>query len=69
MEVYGYGFGDGSGWGTIGPDGTYYSQHEEDAPLAPLGRFKITDDITMYVYQYAIVGVTDGTETLITRMD
>ncbi len=69
LEAYGMGYGqDGSGWGTI--DGTTYkSEHEGDPDMEPLVAFELTDDITFYVYQYAICGVTDGEEVLMCRMD
>lgn len=70
MECYGMGYGqDGSGWGTVDSEGMYISESEEDEPLAPLVEFKLTDDISWYVYQYAITGVTDGETTLMARMD
>lgn len=70
MECYGCGMGqDGSGWGTVDPDGMYVSEHVGDADLAPLVSFSLSPEITFYVYQYSITAVTDGEVTLIARMD
>ena len=71
MECYGFGMGqDGSGWGTIDPEtGVYTSEHEGDPDMNPLIKFEITPELTWYVYQYAITGLTDGDKTMIVRMD
>jgi hypothetical protein len=70
MECYQYGMGqDGTGWGTVDEDGMYISEHKEDPDMAPLVTFGLTDEINFNVYQYAICAVTDGTETLMMRMD
>jgi hypothetical protein len=69
MECYQYGMGqDGSGWGTVDEDGMYISEHD-DPDMAPMVRFCLTDEIDFLVYQYAICAVTDGTDTLMMRMD
>jgi hypothetical protein len=71
MECYGFGMGqDGSGWGTIDPEtGVYKSEHEDGPDMDPLIKFEITPELTWYVYQYAITGLTDGYKTMIVRMD
>ena len=70
MDCYGYGMGqDGSGWGTVDEEGRYISISEEDPALDPLGTFELTEDLTFYVYQYAITAVSDGEKTLMARMD
>jgi hypothetical protein len=69
MEQYGFGFGDGTEWGKVDKDGMYVSKHEEDDDMPPMLRMDVTEDISVYFYQYAIVGITDGTDSLITRMD
>ena len=53
--------------GTIDADGVY--EYPEDPPLYPLVSWGVGEGITIYMYQYAIVGVTEGDTTLITRMD
>ena len=58
----------GHGWGTV-EDMVYKSEHKEDPDMSPLVAFHITEDIDFLVYQYAICAVTDGTETLMMRMD
>jgi len=71
MECYGMGMGqDGSGWGTVSPEGTYKSEHKEDPDMDPLVVFHLTEDIEFLVFQYAICAVrgTDG-DTLMMRMD
>jgi hypothetical protein len=70
MECYQYGMGqDGLGWGTVDAEGMYISAYEDDPDMAPMVAFGLTEDITFYVYQYAICAVTDGTDTLMMRMD
>ena len=69
MEVYGFGMGQkGDEWGTV-EDMVYKSGCEGDPDLTPLASFKLTEDIDFLVYQYAICAVTDGTDTLMMRMD
>jgi hypothetical protein len=69
MECYGFGMGqDGSGWGTVDDKGMYVSEHD-DPDMAPMVKFGLTDEIDFLVYQYAICAVTDGTTTLMMRMD
>ena len=69
MECYQMGYGqDGSGWGTV-EDMVYKSEHEGDPDMDPLVAFHLSDTIDFLVYQYAICAVTDGTETLMMRMD
>ena len=69
MEVYQMGYGqDGSGWGTV-EDMVYKSEHEGDPDMDPLVAFHLSDTIDFLVYQYAICAVTDGTETLMMRLD
>jgi hypothetical protein len=69
MEQYGFGFGNGTEWGKVDKDGMYVSKHDEDDDMPPMLRMDVTEDIAVYFYQYAIVGITDGTTSLITRMD
>jgi hypothetical protein len=70
MDCYQYGMGqDGSGWGVVDDKGYYVSEADEDTDMPPLVAFGLTEDITFYVYQYAICAVTDGTDTLMMRMD
>ena len=69
MECYWFGMGqDGTGWGTV-DDMLYKSEHEGDSDLPPLVAFHLTDEIDFLVYQHAICAVTDGTETMMARMD
>ena len=69
MEVYGFGYGqDGSGWGTV-DDMVYKSEHEGDPDMSPMVAFHLSDTIDFLVYQYSICAVTDGTDTLMMRMD
>jgi hypothetical protein len=68
MDCYGYGMGqDGVTDATVSPEGVY--SYPEDPDLYPLVAFGLTEDIIFYVYQYAICAVTDGTDTLMMRMD
>lgn len=53
--------------GTVDASGVY--QYPEDPDLYPLVSWEVGEGVTTYMYQYAIVAVTDGTTTLITRMD
>lgn len=69
MDVYGYGSGDGSGWGTVDAEGAYRSEYEEDSDLPPIVTLKLGEGIDLNVYQYGIVSVVDKETTLITRMD
>jgi hypothetical protein len=64
-EAYGFYMGDMEG-GTVDAEGVY--SYPEDEPLYPLVRWKL-DDVTVYMYQYAIVAVQDKDTTIITRMD
>jgi hypothetical protein len=64
-EAYGFYMGDMEG-GTVDAEGVY--QYPDDPPLYPLVRWKL-DDVTVYMYQYAIVAVQDKDTTIVTRMD
>ena len=66
-ECYGFGDSSSASWGRI--EGLTYKSSEDDPDLEPMLQFKLTEDISMLVYQYAIVAVTDGTDTIIGRMD
>ena len=65
-EAYGFYMGDMEG-GTVDAEGVY--QYPDDPPLYPLVRWKLDDDVTVYMYQFAIVAVQDKDNTIITRMD
>jgi len=65
-EAYGFYMGDMEG-GTVDAEGVY--QYPDDPPLYPLVRWKLDDDVTVYMYQFAIVAVQDKDTTIITRMD
>jgi hypothetical protein len=70
MDEYGYGSGDGTKWkATIRADGTLVSDYDEDPDLPPWALYNLTEDIKVYQYQSGIISVTDGNDTLITRMD
>ena len=65
---YGFGMGAMTGAGTVDEDGVY--EYPEDPPLYPMAAFRFPEsDVTVYVYQYAMVAVVDPETTLITRMD
>ena len=65
-EVYGFYMGDMEG-GSVDAEGVY--SYPDDPPLYPLVRWKLDDDVTVYMYQFAIVAVKDGNETIIARLD
>ena len=69
QECYGYGYGQDGTYGDteVTPEGVWKSP--EDPDLSPLVAFQLTDEIQFLVYQYALVAVTDGEETLCGRMD
>lgn len=71
MDCYGYGMGqDSSGWGTIDPEtGVYASDDKRDPDMDPLIKFELTPELTWYVYQYSITALTDGSKSMIVRMD
>ena len=64
-EAYGFYMGDMEG-GTVDAEGVY--QYPDDPPLYPLVRWTL-DNVTVYMYQFAIVAVQDEDTTIVTRMD
>ena len=51
---------------TISPEGVW--EYPEDPPLYPLSK-QSRGGVSVYIYQYSLVAVTDGEETYMTRMD
>jgi hypothetical protein len=69
MKAYGMGFGDGTTMEvTITPSGTWVSNYEEDEDLHPLVKL-FWEDVTIYLYQHALVAIVGPDTTLATRMD
>lgn len=65
-QAYGFYMGDMEG-GTVTPEGIY--QYPEDKDLHPLMQWTLDDSVVIYMYKYAIIALTDGERTIITRMD
>ena len=67
--VTAYGFGDMSyKGGSVDEEGVY--RYPEDPPLAPVARFEREGTpVKVYIYQYALICVTDGENAIFSRMD
>ena len=65
-DVYGFYLGDMEG-GTVDSEGVY--SYPEDPDLYPLIEWTLGGTVKVYMYNYAIIVVTDGKETIVTRMD
>lgn len=70
-EVYGFGLGDynmlDAEEASIDSVGQY--TYTGDPDLFPIAEFKLNTGLTVWVYQYALVAVTDGENTIMQRMD
>lgn len=66
-ECYGFGDSSSAAWGHV--EGLTYKSSEDDPDMEPMLQFKLTEDISFMVYQYAIVAVTDGEGSIVGRMD
>ena len=69
-QVYGFGLGDDYNMldhgGKVDHDGRY--KYPGDPELVPLVQFETTY-VTVWVYEYGLVAVTDGQDTIMQRMD
>ena len=65
-KAYGFYMGDMEG-GVVTPEGIY--QYPEDPDLHPLIQWTLDDSVVIYMYEHAIIALTDGERTIITRMD
>ena len=64
-----YGFGDYVWVGAeINENGTYVSEYEEDPDLEPYMSM-VNGPLSLYIYQYGIIGVTGPDGTIVSRMD
>lgn len=62
-----YGFGRYEMSGEVTPKGVY--THPEDPDLEPMVEFHLmSGDVTVWVYQHAIVAVCDANDTIVVRM-
>ena len=68
--VSSYGFGDMRHEGGTVDSETGVYNYPEDPPMNPLLKIGSTmSDVVVYIYQYAIITVTDNTDTIVSRMD